>query len=170
MGFFLHNEVIPVRAQLLISKCPCVDTALMAVWALELLWNSTIKASLVQQTMSERLSQKGAGRKLLLKNLFHKCLWSEFPPVYEPLLRAFPHVFPERKHFIAGLVHSAQISKAPGTPHAWCSESALMSIHTPGVANAITPSVLTYKIVSVVCETTALAGYLATAMVWRRDK
>lgn len=68
---------------------------------------------------------------------------------------------------MAGLVCSAHISKAPGTPSAWCSESALMSIHTPGLANSIAPSVLMCKIISTVCETTALAGYLDTPMVWR---
>lgn len=88
--------------------------------------------------------------------------------MYEPFLRAFPHVFPEREHLITELVCSAQISKAPGTWSAWYSESALMSIHTPGLANRITPSVLMCKIVPIVCETTALAGYLDTSMVWMR--
>lgn len=69
---------------------------------------------------------------------------------------------------ITELVHSAQISKAPGTPSAWCSESALMSIHMPGLANRITPSALMCKIVSILCQSTALAGYLDTSMVWMR--
>lgn len=40
----------------------------------------------------------------------------------------------------------------------------------PGLANGITLSVLMCKIVSIVCETTALAGYLDTSMVWRKMK
>lgn len=40
--------------------------------------------------------------------------------------------------------------------------------YMPGLANRITPSVLMRKIVSIVCETTAFAGYLDTSMVWMR--
>lgn len=80
----------------------------------------------------------------------------------------FPYISREREHLITELVHSAEISKAPGAWSAWCSESALMSIHVPGLANRITPGVLMCKIVSAVCETTALAGYLDTSVVWMR--
>lgn len=69
---------------------------------------------------------------------------------------------------ITELVCSTRVSKALGTPSAWCSESALMSIHMPGLANRITPSSLMCKIVPIVWETTALAGYLDTSMVWMR--
>lgn len=38
----------------------------------------------------------------------------------------------------------------------------------PGLANRITPSALMCKIVSILCQSTALAGYLDTSMVWMR--
>lgn len=40
----------------------------------------------------------------------------------------------------------------------------------PGLANRITPSVLMCKMVPIVCETTALDGYLDTSVVWMRKQ
>lgn len=84
LGFFLYNEMIAVRPVLWISKCLCVDTPLLAVGALEPLWNCNSGANHV------RKAQAGS---YCWKTGFTIAFWVNFLLCRSPFSEHFPIYF-----------------------------------------------------------------------------